>query len=68
MRRLCTSVRKDAGVPSSTARGGHGPEEQAEEPALLRAENARLRKAGKEWQLDRKVLRRAAACSAKEVK
>ncbi|MET8746651.1 hypothetical protein [Streptomyces sp. NPDC004728] len=47
-------------MPSSTARGGHGPEEQAEEPALLRAENARLRKAGKEWQLDRKIVRAGA--------
>jgi transposase len=34
----------------------------------LRAENARLVKAEKEWQLEREILRRAAAYFAKEMK
>lgn len=40
----------------------------AEELARLRAENARLLKAEKEWQLEREILRRAAAYFAREVK
>lgn len=39
-----------------------------EELARLRAENARLLKAEQEWQLERKILRRAAAYFAREVK
>lgn len=39
-----------------------------EELARLRAENSRLRKAGKEWELEREILRRAAAYFAKEMK
>ncbi|ARZ72566.1 transposase [Streptomyces albireticuli] len=39
-----------------------------EELARLRAENARLLKAEKEWQLEREILRRAAAYFAREVK
>ncbi|MGW5779899.1 IS3 family transposase [Streptomyces sp. NPDC003863] len=38
-------VRKDSGLPASTARGGNGLEGRAEELARLRAENARLLKA-----------------------
>jgi len=38
------------------------------ELARLRAENARLVKAEKEWQLEREILRRAAAYFAKEMK
>jgi transposase len=34
----------------------------------LRAENARLLKAEKEWQREREILRRAAAYFAREVK
>jgi transposase len=45
-----------------------GGETQADELARLRAENARLRGAEKEWQLERDILRRAAAYFAKEVK
>jgi transposase len=40
----------------------------AAELARLRAENARLLKAEKEWQLEREILRRAAAYVAREVK
>ncbi|MFD5514333.1 transposase [Streptomyces sp. NPDC127051] len=36
--------------------------------ARLRAENARLAKAGKEWQPEREILRRAAAYFAREMK
>ena len=45
-----------------------GPEVETDELARLRAENARLRGAEKEWQLEREILRRAAAYFAKEVK
>ncbi|MET7683581.1 hypothetical protein [Streptomyces sp. NPDC005423] len=38
-----------------------------EELARLRAENGRLRKAEKEWELEREILRRAAAYFAKEM-
>ncbi|MEV7955805.1 hypothetical protein [Streptomyces sp. NPDC088141] len=38
------------------------------ELARLRAENARLAKAEEEWQLEREILRRAAAYSAREMK
>ncbi|OEJ28767.1 transposase [Streptomyces agglomeratus] len=38
------------------------------ELARLRAENARLAKAEKEWQLEREILRRAAAYFAREMK
>jgi transposase len=41
---------------------------EAEELARLRAQNARLLKAEKEWQLEREILRRAAASFAREVK
>ncbi|NEA48013.1 hypothetical protein [Streptomyces sp. SID10815] len=37
-------------------------EGREEELAWLRAENGRLRKAEKEWELEREILRRAAAC------
>ena len=43
-------------------------ESQNEELARLRAENGRLRKAEKEWELEREILRRAAAYFAKEMK
>ncbi|TLQ42529.1 hypothetical protein [Streptomyces marianii] len=39
-----------------------------EELARLRAENGRLRKAEKEWELEREILRGAAAYFAKEMK
>ncbi|MEU5306594.1 transposase [Streptomyces noursei] len=63
---LRTWVRKDNA--GQQAPGGAGPEGPAEEPARLRAENARLLKAEKEWQLEREILRRAAAYFAREVK
>jgi transposase len=40
----------------------------AEELARLRAENTRLLKTEKEWQLERRILRRAAAYFAREVR
>jgi transposase len=47
-----------------------GPEPASPETELarLRAENARLVKAEKEWLLEREILRRAAAYFAKEMK
>ncbi|KOV25453.1 transposase, partial [Streptomyces sp. XY152] len=41
---------------------------EVDEPARLRAENARLLQAEKEWRLEREILRRAAAYFAREVK
>ena len=66
---LRTWVRKDTarnGRPEDRGAGADGTE--ADELARLRAENARLRGAEKEWQLEREILRRAAAYVAKEVK
>ncbi|MFD7475769.1 hypothetical protein ACFV8Z_27335 [Streptomyces sp. NPDC059837] len=40
----------------------------AEELARLRAENTRPLKAEKEWQSEREIPRRVAACFAREVK
>lgn len=66
--------------PSSCGRGSAKSESQtlperreaggspADEPARLQAENARLLKAEKEWQLEREILHRAAAYFAREVK
>lgn len=66
---LRTWVRKDNAVGRSSAdRGADGGETPAEELARLRAENARLRGAEKEWQLEREILRRAAAYFAQEMK
>lgn len=61
-------VRKDAGANAPAVRGGSGPGKQADEPARLRAENARLVKAEKEWQPEREIPRRAAAYFTGEVK
>jgi transposase len=62
---LRTWVHKDEvqAVPGRRDAGG-----EAEEPARLRAENARLLKAEKEWHLEREILRRAAARFAREVR
>lgn len=65
---LRTWGRKDTGANAPDARDGSGPESQTGELARLRAENARLLKAEKEWQLEREILRRAAAYFAREVK
>ncbi|MBT2544845.1 transposase [Streptomyces sp. ISL-44] len=43
-----------------------GAEDTEAEQARLRAENARLAKAEKEWQLERETLRRAAAYFARD--
>ncbi|ABG92339.1 possible transposase (plasmid) [Rhodococcus jostii RHA1] len=67
---LRTWVRKDTAARNARSQdrstGADGTE--ADELARLRAENARLRGAEKEWQLEREILRRAAAYFAKEVK
>lgn len=57
---LRTWVRKDTGRPSPEPPGGSASS-PAEEPARLRAENQRLLKAEREWQLERELLRRSAA-------
>lgn len=63
---LRTWVRKDESQAVPARRdAGVG---EAEELARLRVENARLLKAEKEWQLEREILRRAAAHFAREVK
>ncbi|QCX82407.1 hypothetical protein C9F11_46870 (plasmid) [Streptomyces sp. YIM 121038] len=67
---LCSWVRQageQAGRASS--RGGESAaESRDEELARLRAENGRLRRAEKEWELEREVLRRAAPYFAKEMR
>lgn len=60
---LRTWVRKD-----ETQAAPEGSVSAAEELARLRVENARLLKAEQEWQLEREILRRAAAYFAREVK
>lgn len=65
---LRTWVRKDTAQHTSEHHGGGAGQSPAEELARLRAENARLLKAEKEWQLEREILRRAAAYFAREVK
>jgi transposase len=54
----------------TAAAPGGGPQAEGAEAELarLRVENARLLKAEKEWQLEREILRRAAAYFAKEMK
>ncbi|QCX82362.1 Transposase (plasmid) [Streptomyces sp. YIM 121038] len=77
--RTYAAVAADVGVIGETLRSwvrqaveqaghGHGCDGQTgesrdEELARLRAENGRLRKAEKEWGLEREILRRAAAYS-----
>lgn len=59
---LRTWVRKDtARNTRSQGRSTAADGTEADELARLRAENARLRGAEKEWQLEREILRRAAA-------
>ncbi|PWI04923.1 hypothetical protein DIZ27_42310 [Streptomyces sp. NWU339] len=79
-KRTCAAVAADLGITAESLRtwvrkdqSQAAPEHRgtglsaAEEPARLRAENARLLKAEKEWQLEREILRRAAAYFAREV-
>lgn len=61
---LRTWVRDADGRPA----GEGAPQDPEGELARLRAENARLVKAEKEWQLEREILRRAAAYFAREMK
>ncbi|SFY05840.1 transposase [Streptomyces atratus] len=63
---LRTWVRKDR--IQAAPEGRDGSVSAAEVLARLRVENARLLKAEQEWQLEREILRRAAACFAREVK
>ncbi len=49
-------------------RSDRSGESRDEELARLRAENGRLRKAEKEWEIEREILRRAAAYLAKGMK
>jgi transposase len=49
-------------------RGDEAAEDRDEELARLRAELGRLRKAEKEWELEREILRRAAQYFAKEMR
>ena len=80
-KRTYAAVAADLGITARVAADvgpqGRGPgraraprrrRSAAEELARLRAENARLLKAEKEWQLEREILRRAAAYFAQEVK
>ncbi|MEU4878045.1 transposase [Streptomyces sp. NPDC021608] len=78
------AIAADVGVTGETLRSwvrladehagrDHGRDERSaesreEELARLRAESGRLRKAEKEWELEREILRRAAAYVAKEMK
>lgn len=52
----------------ATGRSEQSVEGRDEELARLRAENSRLRKAEKEWELEREILRRAAQYFAKEMR
>ena len=83
-KRTYAAVAADVGVSGETLRswvrqadehadrthshGGQSAESRDEELARLRAENGRLRKAEKEWELEREILRRAAAYFAMEMK
>ncbi|ANZ21725.1 hypothetical protein SNOUR_42500 [Streptomyces noursei ATCC 11455] len=83
-KRMYAAVAVDIGVTGETLRswvrqadeqagrthsfGGQNPESRGEELARLCAENSRLRKAEKEWELEREILRWAAAYFAKEMK
>lgn len=59
-------MRKDEA--QAAPEGRDGSVSTTDELARLRAENARLLKAEQEWQLEREILRRAAAYFAREVK
>jgi transposase len=63
---LRTWVRKDE--TQATPEGRDGSVSATEELSRLRAENAGLIKADQEWQLEREILRRAAAYFARAVK
>ncbi len=83
-KRTYAAVAADVGVAGETLRswvrqadelaGRGNRDEQAtgesrdEELARLRAENGRLRRAEKEWELEREILRRAAQYFAKEIR
>lgn len=82
-KRTYAAVAADVGVTGETLRswvrqadehagrdrshGAQSAESRDEELARLRAENGRLRKPEKEWELEREILRRAAAYFAKEI-
>ncbi|QOV98485.1 transposase [Rhodococcus pyridinivorans] len=64
---LRTWVRKDNASDRGSAAASGGGSETAADELALRAENARLRNSEKEWQLEREILRRAAAYFAQEI-
>jgi transposase len=66
-KRTYAAVAADVGVTGETLRSWVRQSRDGE-LARLRAENSRLRKAEKEWELEREILRRAAAYFAKEMK
>jgi len=71
--RTVESVASELGVNRETLRTGVRRSEQADSASGglsldERAELTRLRKAEKEWQLEREILRRAAQYFAKEMK
>ncbi len=59
---------RQADEQAGRARGGEVAEGRDEELARLRAEFGRLRKAEKEWELEREILRRAARYFAREMR
>lgn len=65
---LRTWVRKNTAQHTPEHRVGGAGQSPTEELTRLRAENARLLKAEKEWLLEREILRRTAAYFAREVK
>jgi transposase len=83
-KRTYAAIAADVGVSGGTLRswvrqadghadrdhchGEQSAESRDEEPGRLHAENGRLRRAEKEWELEREILRRAAAFFARKMK
>ncbi len=61
-------VRQADELAGRGTRGERAVESRDEELARLRAENDRLRKAEREWELEREILRRAAQYFAAEMR
>ena len=62
-------VRQADALPGrDRSRGGASAESRDEELAPVRPENGRLRRAGKEWELEWEILRRVAQYFAKEMR
>ncbi|MGW6016286.1 transposase [Streptomyces sp. NPDC055210] len=58
----------DEAAGRGQVRGDEAAKDRDEELARLRAELGRLRKAEREWELEREILRRAAQYSAKKMR